>query len=121
MAGDQAHLRLAYDQPGTWSLKYNGFADELLGLGLIGRAVAAEEAAWYRGRANRSGAARHPAHLHQDRLGSCGRPAGCTSMVRCAPTLSVRPTTSPTARHRGCRSPMVRPVSGRQVGSRPAP
>ncbi|SEG75929.1 protein of unknown function [Actinacidiphila yanglinensis] len=41
------HLKLAYDQPGTWSLKYNGYPDALLGLGLVPDSVAAEEAAWY--------------------------------------------------------------------------
>jgi hypothetical protein len=29
------HLKLAYDQDGTWSLKYNGYADAVLGLGLV--------------------------------------------------------------------------------------
>ncbi|WP_405578904.1 glutaminase domain-containing protein [Streptomyces sp. NBC_01190] len=41
------HLKLAYDQPGTWSLKYNGFADRLLGLDLLPTGIAAQEAAWY--------------------------------------------------------------------------
>jgi hypothetical protein len=41
------HLKLAYDQDGTWSLKYNGFADRLLGLDLVPTGVAAQEAAWY--------------------------------------------------------------------------
>ncbi|WP_377267171.1 glutaminase domain-containing protein [Peterkaempfera sp. SMS 1(5)a] len=49
------HLKLAYDQPGTWSLKYNGYPDALLGLHLIPRAVAAEEAAWYLTQANQYG------------------------------------------------------------------
>ena len=49
------HLKLAYDQDGTWSLKYNGFADRLLGLNLIPSAVAAQEAAWYLSRANTDG------------------------------------------------------------------
>ncbi|MEV6609393.1 DUF5127 domain-containing protein [Kutzneria sp. NPDC051319] len=40
-------LKLAYDRPGTWSLKYNGFADTLLGLDLIPAAVTAEEGTWY--------------------------------------------------------------------------
>ena len=40
-------LKLAYDRPGTWSLKYNGFADTLLGLDLIPAAVTSEEGAWY--------------------------------------------------------------------------
>lgn len=49
MAQDPAktNLKLAYDQPGTWSLKYNGYPDTLLGLGLISPAVADQEAAWY--------------------------------------------------------------------------
>ncbi|MFD0327639.1 glutaminase domain-containing protein [Streptacidiphilus monticola] len=46
------HLKLAYDQPGTWSLKYNGYPDALLGLGLVPDTVAAEEAAWYLGQVN---------------------------------------------------------------------
>jgi hypothetical protein len=50
-----AHLKLAYDQPGTWSLKYNGYADDLLGLGLVPQAVANAEAAWYLSRANTYG------------------------------------------------------------------
>lgn len=41
------NLKLAYDQPGTWSLKYNGYPDQLLGTGLIPDSVAAKEAAWY--------------------------------------------------------------------------
>lgn len=41
------HLKLAYDQDGTWSLKYNGFADRLLGLDLVPTGVAAQEASWY--------------------------------------------------------------------------
>ncbi|WP_371477373.1 glutaminase domain-containing protein [Kitasatospora sp. NBC_00315] len=49
------HLKLAYDQPGTWSLKYNGYPDTLLGLGLVPRTVAAEEAAWYLGQVNQYG------------------------------------------------------------------
>lgn len=49
MAQDSSgqHLKLAYDQDGTWSLKYNGFSDKLLGLGLVPRSVSDEEAAWY--------------------------------------------------------------------------
>jgi hypothetical protein len=41
------HLKLAYDQPGTWSLKYNAFPDKLLGLNLIPASVLQEEATWY--------------------------------------------------------------------------
>lgn len=53
VSGD--HLKLAYDQDGTWSLKYNGYADRLLGLGLIPTYVAETEAAWYFSRANSYG------------------------------------------------------------------
>jgi hypothetical protein len=47
-AQDGTHLRLAYDQPGTWSLKYNGFYDRYLGLNLIPASVIAEETAFYK-------------------------------------------------------------------------
>jgi hypothetical protein len=50
-----AHLKLAYDQDGTWSLKYNGLADKILGLGLVPASVAATEAAWYLKHANTYG------------------------------------------------------------------
>jgi hypothetical protein len=44
------HLKLAYDQDGTWSLKYNAFFDRVLGLNLIPATVLQEEASWYTGR-----------------------------------------------------------------------
>ena len=50
-----ANLKLAYDQPGTWSLKYNGYPDQLLGLGLVPDSVAASEAAWYLAHRNEFG------------------------------------------------------------------
>ena len=49
------HLKLAYDQDGTWSLKYNGYADAVLGLGLVPRSVARAEADWYVSRAATDG------------------------------------------------------------------
>ncbi|WP_405996099.1 glutaminase domain-containing protein [Streptomyces sp. NBC_00986] len=49
------HLKLAYDQDGTWSLKYNGYADRLLGVDLVPTGVAAQEAAWYLSRAGTYG------------------------------------------------------------------
>jgi hypothetical protein len=49
------HLKLAYDQDGTWSLKYNGYADRVLGLGLVPASVARTEAAWYLSRAATDG------------------------------------------------------------------
>lgn len=53
--GDAGHLKLAYDQPATWSLKYNGYPDQLLGLNLIPRSVATAEGDWYLSRANQYG------------------------------------------------------------------
>ncbi len=41
------HLMLAYDQPDTWSLKYNAFPDKALGLNLIPKSVLMMEAKWY--------------------------------------------------------------------------
>ncbi|HWC78915.1 MAG TPA: DUF5127 domain-containing protein [Pseudonocardiaceae bacterium] len=49
------NLKLAYDQPGTWSLKYNGYPDQLLGLGLVPDTVAADESAWYLAHRNKFG------------------------------------------------------------------
>ena len=49
------HMKLAYDQEGTWSLKYNGYPDRLLKLGLIPASVAQTEAAWYITRVNTYG------------------------------------------------------------------
>ena len=49
------HLKLAYDQPGTWSLKYNGYPDALLGLNLVPRAVAKAEGDWYLTQVNQYG------------------------------------------------------------------
>jgi hypothetical protein len=59
----QAHLEIAYIESdtasgtgaSTYSLKYNGFSDKLLGLGLIPSSVVSEEAAWYQGLENEYG------------------------------------------------------------------
>ncbi|MEU6853427.1 DUF5127 domain-containing protein [Actinacidiphila alni] len=58
------HLKLAYDQPGTWSLKYNGYPDALLGLGLVPAAVAREEADWYATQVNQFGVPLDPRHSY---------------------------------------------------------
>jgi hypothetical protein len=49
-ARDGDATRLAYDQPGTWSLKYNLVWDRLLGLGLFPEAEMRRELAFYRTR-----------------------------------------------------------------------
>ena len=58
------HLKLAYDQDGTWSLKYNGFPDRLLGLGLVPTGVAAQEAAWYQAHAGAYGVVLDPRNAY---------------------------------------------------------
>ncbi|MGQ5661406.1 glutaminase domain-containing protein [Streptomyces sp. ECR2.10] len=58
------HLRLAYDQPGTWSLKYNGYPDSLLGLNLVPRDVAHKEGDWYLAQANQFGVPLDPRHSY---------------------------------------------------------
>jgi hypothetical protein len=50
------HLDLTYNGSdggdGTWGTSYNGFADRLLGTGLVPASVLAEQAAWYPGVSN---------------------------------------------------------------------
>ena len=54
-AKDGDHFRLAFDQPGTWSQKYNLVWDRILGLGLFPDTIASIEFAYYRDRMNRYG------------------------------------------------------------------
>ncbi|WP_153542246.1 glutaminase family protein [Streptomyces sp. RB17] len=61
---DKDHLKLAYDQPGTWSLKYNGYPDSLLGLNLVPREVARKEGDWYLSQANQFGIPLDPRHSY---------------------------------------------------------
>ena len=54
-AFDGDHYRLAFDAPGSWSLKYNMVWDRLLGLGLFPQRVYDAELAWYKTHFNRYG------------------------------------------------------------------
>jgi len=55
MADDGDHYRLAFDRPGTWSMKYNLVWDSVLGLKLFDPLIARKEVGGYTGRLNRYG------------------------------------------------------------------
>ncbi len=55
LADDGDHYRLAFDQPGTWSQKYNLIWDGLLGLDLFPATVARREVAFYMTKLERFG------------------------------------------------------------------
>lgn len=55
LAGDGDHYRLAFDKPGTWSMKYNLVWDRILGLNVFPASVAQTESHFYQSHLNNFG------------------------------------------------------------------
>ena len=54
-AADGDHYRLAFDRPGTWSMKYNLVWDTLLGFNIFSPEISQKEIAFYKTKMNRYG------------------------------------------------------------------
>jgi hypothetical protein len=48
LSADNGHTRLAYDKPGTWSMKHNLVWDRVIGANLFPDAIGDAEIAWYK-------------------------------------------------------------------------
>lgn len=55
LADDGDHYRLAFDKPGSWSMKYNLVWDNLLGLNIFPEEVTQKELPWYKRHGNMYG------------------------------------------------------------------
>jgi hypothetical protein len=99
-----AHLKLAYDQDGTWSLKYNGFPDRMLGLDLVPLGTAAREAGWYASQAGANGVVPTRATTTPRATGRCGPRPGSPTTAPPGTSWSTASTASPTPPRSGCRS-----------------
>ncbi|HKW88618.1 MAG TPA: DUF4965 domain-containing protein [Candidatus Acidoferrales bacterium] len=55
LARDDGHYRLAFDKPGTWSMKYNLVWDRILGFNIFPASVAETESRFYQTHINRFG------------------------------------------------------------------
>ena len=117
------HLDLTYSGSGggdgTWGTTYNGFADRLLGTGLVPASVLAEQAAWYPQYPTCSGCRCRCRTATPSPTGNCSRPRGCPA-TRSSSSSSSRCTRTPTPRPAGCRSATctIRSAAGRRA-SRP--
>ena len=54
-ARDGDHYKLAFDQPGTWSLKYNMIWDQLFNTNIFPKQIIEKEIAYYREKQNKYG------------------------------------------------------------------
>jgi hypothetical protein len=114
--GAAAHLLLEYDQPGTWSLKYNAFYDKVLKLNLVPPAVLANEAAWYGSKANQVGVPLDPRHTYTKTDWELWTAASIDDVTVRAKLVSAVYDFATTSKARVPFSDWYDTVSGQQVG-----